>query len=420
MRRRDFLKGAGTAGTAIVLGATGRATQAGGGKQSDRAGEYLRSMMPSRQQVDDFIQGRQGPEKLSCNQGWLFDGELGWILCDSVRPRSVDGSRGYYSYETDGARKVINGAGKPSRIHTYGNSFTHCDQVSDGETWQEYLAAHLQEPIRNYGVGGYSVYQAYRRMLKVEKDSPAEYVILNVWDDDHFRNLDSWRSIRFGRRTPCGFTLPYLRVNVKQNRCEQVENLCSNPEQVYRLCDEDFVLRKFEDDPVLKVVLATRGGEKVTPAVVKSISEAFGVFDEDILALKPADAIRKIHTEASLYATRNIITWTEQFVRKTGRKLMVILSFGRGNIANALKDMPRFDQSFVDWLKDKSYPVMDMRDFFVADFIQSRLDPNAYLNQYYIGHHNPAGNFFTAWALKKRWVDWLDPRPLPYRPEVSS
>ena len=29
--------------------------------------------------------------------------------------------------------------------------------MNDGETWQEYLAAHLREPIRNYGVGGYSV-----------------------------------------------------------------------------------------------------------------------------------------------------------------------------------------------------------------------------------------------------------------------
>ena len=417
MRRRDFLGAAGATGLTLILARPGQLIS---GTPSTRAREYLRSLMPTRQQVDDFIQGRQGPQKLSCNQGWLFDDELGWILCDSVRPRSVDGSSGYYSYEADGARKVINGVGKPSRLHTYGNSFTHCDQVSDGETWQECLAAHFQEPIRNYGVGGYSVYQAYRRMLKVEKDHPAGYVILNVWDDDHFRNLDSWRSIRFGHRTPCGFTLPYLRVNVQQVQCEQIENLCKSPERVYQLCDEDFVWSKFEDDATLKVVLAARGGGNTTPAAVNFISEVFGVFDKNILALKPADAIRKIHTEAALYATRHIVTWTEQFVRKTGKKLMVILSFGQGNIANALKNTPRFDQSFVDWLKDKPYPVIDMRDFFVADFKQSRLDPNAYLNRYYIGHHNPAGNFFTAWSLKKPLVEWLSPRPLPYQKGVSS
>jgi len=415
MRRRDFLKVAGATGAAMTLGVATRAKEFPREMDSSRVREYLRSLMPSRKQVENFVQGRQGPEKLSSNQGWTFDSELGWVLCDSVRPRSVDGSKGVYSYETDGARKVVNYAGKPCRIHTYGNSFTHCDQVSDGESWQEYLAAHLQEPIRNYGVGGYSVYQAFRRMLKVEKQNPAQYIILNIWDDDHFRNLDSWRSIRFGHRTPCGFTLPYLRVNIQLNRCEQIENLCRKPEEVYRLCDEDFVWQTFADDPVLQVVLGTRGGKEAAQKLLKSISETFGIFDEKILALKPEEAIRKIHTEAALYATRNIVTWTEQFAKKNDKELMLILSFGQGNIAKDLQGMPRFDQSFVDWIRDKPYPVIDMRDFFRADYKQFKVDLNTYLKRYYIGHHNPAGNFFAAWSVKNHLVKWLDPRPIPYR-----
>lgn len=415
MRRRDFLKVTGATGAAMTLGVSTRAEEFPREMDSSRVREYLRSLMPSRKQVENFVQGRQGPEKLSRNQGWTFDSELGWVLCDSVRPRSVDGSKGVYSYETDGARKVVNYAGKPCRIHTYGNSFTHCDQVSDGESWQEYLAAHLQEPIRNYGVGGYSVYQAFRRMLKVEKQNPAQYIILNIWDDDHFRNLDSWRSIRFGHRTPCGFTLPCLRVNVQLNRCEQIENLCRKSEEVYRLCDEDFVWQTFADDPVLQVVWGTRGGKKAAQKLLKSISETFGMFDDKILALKPDEAIRKIHTEAALYATRNIVTWTEQFAKKNDKKLMLILSFGQGNIAKDLQGMSRFDQSFVDWIRDKPYPVIDMRDFFHADYKQFKVDLNTYLKRYYIGHHNPAGNFFAAWSVKNHLVKWLDPRPIPYR-----
>ena len=30
-------------------------------------------------------------------------------------------------------------------------------------------------------------------------------------------------------------------------------------------------------------------------------------------------------------------------------------------------------------------------------------------------HYNPAGNHLFAYALKDRVVDWLDPKPLPYR-----
>jgi hypothetical protein len=56
-------------------------------------------------------------------------------------------------------RQCHRALGRACRVHTYGDSFTHCDQVSDGETWQEFLAAHLQEPVKNFGVGGYSVFQ---------------------------------------------------------------------------------------------------------------------------------------------------------------------------------------------------------------------------------------------------------------------
>jgi hypothetical protein len=415
MRRRDFLKAAGATGAAMTFCTTTETNGLGRDTDTTRTREYLRSLMPSREQVHNFIHGRQGLEKLSCNQGWTFDSDLGWVLCDSIRPRSVDDSQGFYSYETDGARKVVNLGDKPCRIHTYGNSFTHCDQVSDGETWQEYLAAHIQEPIRNYGVGGYSVYQAFRRMLKVEKENRAQYIILNIWDDDHFRNLDSWRSIRFGRRTPCGFTLPHLRVNVQQNRCRRIENMCRKPQDVYKLCDEDFVRQTFKDDPVLQLVLAARSDEKVSQKLVKPVADSFGAADRADTNTEAAQRIRKIHTEAALYATKNVVTWTEQFVKKTGRKLMVILSFGRGNIDKELRGMPRFDQSFVNWLKDKPYPVIDMRDFFCADYKRFKADINTYLKRYYIGHHNPAGNFFTAWAIKNRVVEWLDPPPAPYR-----
>jgi len=416
MRRREFLAATVRgAGTAMTLGITAKAKGGSGDVNSTRVRKYLRSLMPSREQVDNFIRGPQGPERLSRNQGWMFDADLGWVLCDSIRPRSVDGSKGFYSYERDGARKVVNFPDRSCRIHTYGDSFTHCDQVSDGETWQEYLAAHIQEPIRNYGVGGYSVYQAYRRMLKVEKENPAEYIILNIWDDDHYRNLDSWRAIRFGHRTPCGFTLPYLRVKVQQDECEQVENLCHKPQDVYRLCDEDFVWRTFKDDPVLQGVLLLRSAEGISQEQVAQIADRFGIPHEQLTDTEPAQQIRNIHTEAALYTTKNVVTWTEQFVKKTGKKLMLILSFGQGNIAGDLQGLPRFDQGFVDWLKNKPYPVLDMREFFKADYQQFKTDISTYLKRYYIGHHNPAGNFFTAWAIKNRVVEWLDPAPRPYR-----
>ena len=366
---------------------------------------YLESIMPSREMVDRFVRANNG--------GSAFDEDLGWILCDGVRGDSVDGSKGFYHYEPDGARRVVNFPDRPSRIHTYGDSFTHCDQVSDGETWQEYLAAHLQEPLRNYGIGGYSVYQAYRRMRKVEPETGAEYIILNIWDDDHFRNLDNWRSIRRGESGR--FTLPHLRVHVQEDRYEEVDNICRTPEDVYRLCDRDFVWETFKDDPVLPVVLATQAGSDVSPEMVTSAAAGFGISVEQ-LSDREEDAGRvKMHTEAALYATRCVLKLTERFIQETGKKLLVILSFGRPYVAADLLGKPRFDQTFLDWLQTRDYPVIDLRDAFREEYKLFKADLETYLDRYYIGHHTPAGNFFTAWAIKDRICQWLDPVPLPYQ-----
>jgi hypothetical protein len=415
MRRREFLKVAvQAAGTAAAFGLTTNAKGAADDLQDSAAKDYLRSIRPTRERVIQFTEVMRPEESMRRSNGWTYDPELGWVHCSAVHSNGVDNSKTFYHYESDGARKVAHSADAPCRIHAYGNSFTHCDQVSDGETWAEYLAAHLQEPIRNYGVGGYSVYQAYRRMLKVEKQNSADYIILNIYDDDHFRNLDAWRSIRAGARSQCGFTLPHLRVNVQRNTCEQIENLLRTREDVLKLRDEDFIGQAFKDDPVLQLVLAMRGGVEALKSV-SAIAARFGFPEHRLTSLAPANMIRQIHTEAALFATKNVVTWTENFVQSTGKKLMIILSFGSGNMASELAGRPRFDQTFVEWLRSKAYPVIDMRDLFRQEYQQSKADIGSFLNRFYNGHHTPAGNFFTAWAIKDRMAKWLDPAPMPYR-----
>lgn len=49
----------------------------------------------------------------------------------------------------------------------FGDSFTHCDEVKDAETWEERLAVLLQKNVYNFGVGGYGTDQAYLKFLSV-------------------------------------------------------------------------------------------------------------------------------------------------------------------------------------------------------------------------------------------------------------
>src|SRR5207247_1099765 len=121
--------------------------------------EYLKRILYTGEDVKNWIQG--------IGTGYIgekYDGEVGWVHGTASVKHGVDGSTSLYSYDASGARRMIQHADKACRINTYGDSFTHCDQVSDGETWQEILAAHLGEPVRNFGVSGFSVYQAFTRM----------------------------------------------------------------------------------------------------------------------------------------------------------------------------------------------------------------------------------------------------------------
>jgi len=113
--------------------------------------QYLRASAVPKRVIDVFL--------AQSEPTWArFDPEVGYRLGSSLPHDGLDGSWTLSSCQANGARTARQYTERPCRINTYGNSFTQCHQVSDGETWQEYLAAHLGEPVRNFGMGGYGVY----------------------------------------------------------------------------------------------------------------------------------------------------------------------------------------------------------------------------------------------------------------------
>ena len=108
--------------------------------------EYLKQSAVSRETIDTFID----PNEISWGR---FDPVVGYTLGNSMPRDGIDGSSTLSTAQPSGIRTPRMYTERPCRINTYGNSFTQCHQVSDGETWQEYLAAHLGEPIRNFRMG---------------------------------------------------------------------------------------------------------------------------------------------------------------------------------------------------------------------------------------------------------------------------
>jgi hypothetical protein len=375
---------------------------------------YLSEILYTEKEIDDWLNGKAFPFS-------KYHPEFGWLLNNSSFEDGIDGSVSTYTYVgEDGERIMSNYAEKPCRINTYGNSFTQCHQVSDHETWQEVLAAHLQEPVRNFGIGGWSVYQAYLRMLKEEKRTPAKYIIFNIYDDDHKRNLDSWRNIRV-RKHPQHIEapLPYVKVDLKNKKMIEYPNPCPTTESLYNLCDLDKTYQLFKDDFVLKIMIAHRNSK------VKNVNHSYqkmmdlikthGIMTEIEDGVTLSRETEALHTKTALFSTMRIIEKIEAFAMENNKKILYVLSYPAKTIAKYIEEGERFDSDLVEFMEEKDFPYIDLMKSHVADYSQYTLELKTYFDKYFIGHYNPLGNFFCAWAIKNRLTKMLDPKPFPYR-----
>ena len=107
----------------------------------------------------------------------------------------------------------------------------------------------------------------------------------------------------------------------------------------------------------------------------------------------------------------------EDYAHKNKKKILFVLSYPGKTIAPYIEKNTRFDQSFIDYLKTKNLPYIDLMEIHTQDFKKYNLNIKNYINNYFIGHYNPTGNFFCAFALKDKLVELLDPKPFPYRNE---
>jgi hypothetical protein len=393
--------------------------------------QYLRESAASREVIDAFVQ----------RPHWAtFDPELGYVLHNSLVPWGVDDSRTIETFGLGGARSRFLYAGRKPRINTYGNSFTECTQVSDGETWQEYLAGHFGEPIGNFGVGGYGVYQAYRRMLRVERTAEgAEYVIFYVWGDDPTRSIMRCRWAQFypwvdqfdrEQNLFSGNPWAHVEIDLESGSFVELENPLVTPESLYAMCDPEWMLEHLRDDLALQLAVYAgdpdyeqpgRIGELDRPKIERLAEVLDFPFDWGAESDQRRQAAMLLNRYGQ-HATIFILDKARAFTQGAGKTLLIVLNYTartdhfRGSIAPW--DGTRRDQEILDHLSAGGAPLFDMNAVHQREYEQAGGSYNEYLGRYMVGgggHYNPSGNHVFAYALKDRLLELLDPKPLPYQ-----
>ena len=382
--------------------------------------QYLRESAVSREVLDTFID----PKQFSWAQ---FDPEVGYILGNYLPEDGIDGSSTISTVQPEGARTPHHYVGRKGRINTYGNSFTQCHQVNDGETWQEYLAAHLGEPIRNFGMGGFGVYQAYRRMVREEKtERRAEYVILYIWGGDHIRSLLRCRHAAiFKWWNHAGGTLFHnnfwanLEMNFESGQIVEKANRLPDRESLYRMTDPNWMYENLKDDLALQMLLF--GSGLITDVDWPGVERL-----AKLLHLPAVDrengreSVNGVLDSYSFAATRYILRKAREFTAREGKKLLVVLFDPSRVMPVLIESKTRYDQEIVDFLVENDFKHFDMNVVHAEDFKSFNLSLTEYRRRYFNGHYSPAGNHFFAFSIKDTIVQWLEPKPITYQDRTKA
>jgi hypothetical protein len=282
------------------------------------------------------------------------------------------------------------------------------------------------------------VYQAYRRMLRVERTADgAQYVIFYVWGDDPARSV---MRCRWGQFYPwvdqvdreqnlfSGNPWAHVEIDLETGSFAEVENPLSAPESLYAMCDPEWMLEHLRDDLALQLAVYAGDPDYGPPRLIGELDRPKIERLAEVLGFRldwgaGSDRRRQAAMLLNRYGQRAaifILGKVRAFTESAGKTLLVVLNFtartdhARGAIEPW--DGVRRDQEILDHLSASRVPLFAMNDVHQREYEQAGAPYHEYLSRYMVGgHYGPRGDYFFAYALKDRLLGLLDPKPLPYQ-----
>jgi hypothetical protein len=149
----------------------------------------------------------------------LFSSDLGWSIKENgvskLYQANSSGIRGNKEYSFNPAQTV-------RRVSTFGDSFTHCDDVNNNETWQAIMESHDSNlEVLNFGVGGFGLDQAYLRYLKDGRRYSSDITLIGFMSENIFRNVTTFRPFYF---RPTGLPLTKPRFTILNSKLLLIPN----------------------------------------------------------------------------------------------------------------------------------------------------------------------------------------------------
>lgn len=239
-----------------------------------------------------------------------FSAALGW----TIRPQ---GEAGLFHADEAGRRRGSTAPGR-ARLLAFGDSFTHGDEVEDGQTWPAQLGAQSMDlEVHNYGVPGYGADQAY---LRYEAEGGrADVVILGFMSADLARVTNTFPPF-LEPRTALALPKPSLEaaepLTWRPNPVAQVEGLRALLDQ-----PEATLARLGQDDPYFQGSLRQSAWDVLPSARLLRLSLA----PRDPFAGVLGRQAYSVSTVAFAASVALISTWDQRVRDQQGRFCTLLL-----------------------------------------------------------------------------------------------
>jgi len=210
---------------------------------------------------------------------------------------------------------------------------------------------------------------------------------------------------------------PNVEMDLETGRLVEKANLLPTPEALQKMTDPDWMYQTLKDDLALQMHAYSEGlVSEIDNQAVARLSGYLGLPALDSKATAPAgEEVENILYKYGFEVTKYILAKARAFADENDKELMVIVFDPYGAMKELIETGERYDQEIVDYLDEKGYSYFDMNVVHAEDFRSFNISLEDYMKRYFVGHYNPHGNHFFAFALKQKVVDWLDPKPITYR-----
>lgn len=312
---------------------------------------------------------------------YTFSPALGWSIKNNgfskLYQANSQGIRSDKEYELTPPHGV-------NRVLTFGDSFTHCDDVNNNETWQaimEGVDSNLE--VLNFGVGAFGLDQAYLRYLDDGYQYKSHIVLIGFMSEDIYRNVNTFRPFYY----PNGgmplakprFIITNNKLSLVPNQLNEVyeyNNLLQYPREVLRkLGVNDFYFQN-------RFSLNTFGWSPTVQMLEMLIRKAINKYHKGGII---TNGLYNESSEAFIVTKRIFDLFYSEVINNNSMPVILIFP-NKDDVLHYRREGAKKYSPLLSYFDFMGFRYIDLMDAF----------ENSNVDDLFVGHYSPLGNRLVA------------------------